>query len=78
MLAMAALVVLPYGVYIAAATTTDFKGQAGTIDHRADFTSPGFYIDNLQGRAGPLPAAAGLQGSAAGRRPATAGARTSA
>jgi 4-amino-4-deoxy-L-arabinose transferase-like glycosyltransferase len=43
----AALVVgLPYGVYIAA-HYSDFKGQAGTIDSRADFTSPRFYIDNL-------------------------------
>jgi 4-amino-4-deoxy-L-arabinose transferase-like glycosyltransferase len=47
MLGMAALVVLPYAI-VAAANYTDFKGQAGTIDHRADFTDPGFYIDNLK------------------------------
>jgi hypothetical protein len=42
----AALVGLPYGVY-ALAHADDFRGQAGTIDRRADFDRPGFYIDNL-------------------------------
>ncbi len=40
------LVALPYAA-IAAAYSDDFRGQAGTIDNRADFTDPGFYIDNL-------------------------------
>jgi 4-amino-4-deoxy-L-arabinose transferase-like glycosyltransferase len=41
-----ALVGLPYAVYIA--TDYDaFEGQAGTIDRRADFYDPVFYIENL-------------------------------
>ena len=40
------LVCLPYGLYILS-DYDDFKGQAGTIDRRADFTDPSFYIDNL-------------------------------
>ncbi|HEY4684751.1 MAG TPA: glycosyltransferase family 39 protein, partial [Dehalococcoidia bacterium] len=46
LLGAAALVGLPYGVYILS-DYTDFKGQAGTIDRRADFDRPGFYLDNL-------------------------------
>ena len=42
----AALVCLPYAAY-ALVHYDDFKGQAGTIDCRADFTRPSFYIDNL-------------------------------
>jgi 4-amino-4-deoxy-L-arabinose transferase-like glycosyltransferase len=42
----AALVGLPYGVYILS-DYEDFAGQAGTIDRRADFTDPAFYVDNL-------------------------------
>jgi 4-amino-4-deoxy-L-arabinose transferase-like glycosyltransferase len=42
----AMLVGLPYGVYILV-HQDDFNGQAGTIDRRADFHRPGFYIDNL-------------------------------
>lgn len=47
MLAAAALVVLPYATF-ALANYDDFKGQAGTIDHRADFTDPGFYLRNIK------------------------------
>jgi 4-amino-4-deoxy-L-arabinose transferase-like glycosyltransferase len=47
LLGAALLVGIPYGVYIAA-HYDDFQGQAGTIDNRADFTSPRFYIDNLR------------------------------
>jgi 4-amino-4-deoxy-L-arabinose transferase-like glycosyltransferase len=47
MLAMSALVVLPYAGF-SLAYYDDFKGQAGTIDHRADFTDPSFYIDNIK------------------------------
>ena len=46
LLGAATLVGLPYGVYILS-DYTDFKGQAGTIDRRADFDRPGFYLDNL-------------------------------
>jgi 4-amino-4-deoxy-L-arabinose transferase-like glycosyltransferase len=42
----AAVVGLPYGVYILS-NYDDFKGQAGTIDRRADFHLPSFYTDNL-------------------------------
>jgi 4-amino-4-deoxy-L-arabinose transferase-like glycosyltransferase len=42
----AALVALPYALFIASAPD-DFAGQAGTIDRRADFHQPSFYIDNL-------------------------------
>jgi 4-amino-4-deoxy-L-arabinose transferase-like glycosyltransferase len=42
----AALVFLPYAVY-ALANLDDFRGQAGTVDQRDDFTSPSFYIDSL-------------------------------
>lgn len=51
LLGAAALVGLPYGAYILD-DYTDFKGQAGTIDRRADFDKPGFYIDNLGGEPG--------------------------
>jgi hypothetical protein len=42
----AVLVALPYGVYILA-HFDDFRGQAGTVDKRDDFTSPSFYINSL-------------------------------
>ena len=47
-LALGAMAVgLPYGLYILSDLDA-FKGQAGTIDRRADFHDPGFYIDNLK------------------------------
>ena len=42
----AALVGLPYGVYILS-DLDDFRGQTGTLDDRAGFDRPGFYLDNL-------------------------------
>ncbi len=42
----AVLVALPCGVYILA-HFDDFRGQAGTVDKRDDFTSPSFYINSL-------------------------------
>jgi 4-amino-4-deoxy-L-arabinose transferase-like glycosyltransferase len=48
LVAAALLVCLPYGVY-ALAHYDDFNGQAGTIDARADFDQPRFYLDNLWG-----------------------------
>jgi 4-amino-4-deoxy-L-arabinose transferase-like glycosyltransferase len=41
------LVCLPYGVF-AASHLHDFRGQAGTVGKRDDFTSPGFYLHNLR------------------------------
>jgi hypothetical protein len=47
-LALGAMAIgLPYGLYILS-DLDGFKGQAGTIDRRADFHDPGFYIDNLK------------------------------
>ena len=46
LLAAAALVGLPYGVYILS-DLDDFRGQTGTLDDRAGFDRPGFYLDNL-------------------------------
>lgn len=42
----AALVALPYGAFILA-HFDDFRGQAGTVDRRDDFASPGFYLDSV-------------------------------
>ena len=42
----AALVCLPYGVYVVA-HLDDFRGQAGTVDQRDDFTDPSFYVDSI-------------------------------
>jgi hypothetical protein len=42
----AALVLVPYGAWVLS-NYEDFKGQAGTIDNRADFNDPLFYIENL-------------------------------
>jgi hypothetical protein len=47
LVAAGALVGLPYGVYILSGLD-DFKGQAGTIDRRADFDQPDFYARNLR------------------------------
>ncbi len=47
LLGAAALVGLPYGAYILA-HPDEFKGQAGTIDRRADFDTLAFYVDNLK------------------------------
>ncbi|MGE0056486.1 MAG: ArnT family glycosyltransferase [Dehalococcoidia bacterium] len=47
MIATTVIVVLPYAG-LSLAYYDDFKGQAGTIDQRADFSDPGFYIDNLK------------------------------
>jgi 4-amino-4-deoxy-L-arabinose transferase-like glycosyltransferase len=46
LVAACALVGLPYGVYVLA-HLEDFRGQAGTVESRADFTSPGFYVNSL-------------------------------
>src|SRR3990172_13094766 len=46
LLGAAALVGLPYGLYVIA-NYDDFKGQIATIDERGDFLRPGFYVDNL-------------------------------
>ena len=46
LVAASVLVCLPYGLYILN-DYSHFKGQAGTIDARADFADPLFYLDNL-------------------------------
>ncbi len=46
LLGAAALVGLPYGVYILSDYDA-FQGQAGTIDSRGDFNKPSFYVNNL-------------------------------
>lgn len=45
-----ALVGIPYGVYILA-NMEEFRGQAGTVESRAHFTSPSFYVDSLRNEA---------------------------
>jgi hypothetical protein len=42
----AAVVLIPYAAW-ALSNYDDFKGQVGTIDNRADFSDPGFYVENL-------------------------------
>jgi 4-amino-4-deoxy-L-arabinose transferase-like glycosyltransferase len=46
LLSAAVIVGLPYGLYILN-DLDSFKGQAGTIDRRADFDRPSFYVDNI-------------------------------
>jgi 4-amino-4-deoxy-L-arabinose transferase-like glycosyltransferase len=41
-----ALVGVPYGVYVLA-HFEEFKGQAGTVESRADFALPAFYVNSL-------------------------------
>ena len=48
LVAAAAVVCLPYGAY-ALAHPDDFRGQAGTVDQRDDFTNPSFYVDSVSG-----------------------------
>jgi hypothetical protein len=43
---LAALIGLPYGLYIAA-HFDDFRSQAGTVDKRDDFNSPSFFVNSL-------------------------------